>query len=76
MSGPYDTEAQAATDITAGDPADLFLHLTDICEQAGVRLGRYDRRVLAWLARWEPATVQVVADLITRAHSAGREHRP
>jgi hypothetical protein len=41
------------------------------CYAAGVELGAYDRRLLAWLAGWEPQTCAVVAGLITRA-AAGR----
>ena len=33
-------------------------------------LGAYDRRILGWLARWEPTTCAVVAGLITRASLA------
>ena len=39
---------------------------------AGVELGAFDRRVLAWLSGWEPETAVVIAGLITRAHAAGR----
>jgi hypothetical protein len=41
------------------------------CDDAGVRLGDYDERILAWLSGWEPATCAVIAGLIRRA--AGRE---
>jgi len=40
---------------------------------AGVELGAHDRRILAWLAGWEPATVRTVASLLRRARLAGRE---
>ncbi|ROO51432.1 hypothetical protein EDC02_6309 [Micromonospora sp. Llam0] len=43
---------------------------------AGVELGDLDHRVLAWLADWETATVQVVIGLITRAYAAGRAAGP
>jgi hypothetical protein len=36
-----------------------------------VRLGAYDRRILAWLAGWEPDTVQVVVGPIGRAAQGG-----
>jgi hypothetical protein len=46
--------------------------LVAACYAAGVELGAYDRRILAWLAGWEPQTCAVVAGLITRA-AAGRD---
>ena len=42
--------------------------LEGACEAAGLELGAYDRRILAWLAGWEPQTCAVVAGLITRAN--------
>jgi hypothetical protein len=41
--------------------------LTDACEAAGVELGEYDRRVVAWMARFEPQSCQAVAEIIRRA---------
>jgi hypothetical protein len=41
-----------------------------LCEAlavAGIELGAYDHRIVAWLAGWEPATVAVIAGWITRA---------
>lgn len=40
-------------------------------QQAGVELGACDRRIVAWLAGWEPYLVQVVIGWIERAHAAG-----
>lgn len=40
------------------------------CTEAGVEVGDYDRRVLDWLAGWEPTAAQVVIGLIGRAHAA------
>jgi hypothetical protein len=85
--GPYDTEDQAAAEpLTAawqslprsgnpgGDARDLKLsHLREACADAGVELGRYDTRILAWLATYEPTTVQVVIGVISRAHAAGQD---
>ncbi|MFB4300667.1 hypothetical protein [Actinomadura sp. NTSP31] len=74
--GPYETEAQAAETVREayGNVTDLgtmgrFNHnrLTAACAAAGVRLGAYDRRILAWLAGWEPETVAVVVGLVVRA---------
>lgn len=42
-------------------------HLEAACAAAGVELGAFDRRILTWLAGWEPSTVQVVVGLIRRA---------
>ncbi|BEL07857.1 hypothetical protein Q0Z83_060480 [Actinoplanes sichuanensis] len=83
--GPYDTETQAAaeplaTEVRAvplsnkpgGVVAALQLsHLREACTDAGVELGRFDARILAWLATYEATTVQVVVGLISRAHAAG-----
>lgn len=41
-------------------------------QQAGVELGACDRRIVAWLASWEPYLVQVVIGWIERAHASGR----
>jgi hypothetical protein len=46
--------------------------LTDACERAGVELGEWERGTLRWLANYETSVVAVIADLITRAHEAGR----
>jgi hypothetical protein len=45
--------------------------LTEACQSAGVTLGAYDARILAWLANYEPETCAVVTGLIKRAHDAG-----
>jgi hypothetical protein len=78
MSGPYETERQAAAavrHITASPPGSWqdgeHRLLEDACRAAGVQLGAYDHRILLWLAGWEPATCAVIAGLITRAHEAG-----
>ena len=41
--------------------------LRDSCVAAGVALGALDRRVVSWLAGWEPESCAVVAGLIARA---------
>lgn len=45
--------------------------LLETLEAAGVELGEYDARIVAWLAKWEPQTCAVVAGLITRAAAGG-----
>ena len=47
--------------------------LISACVAAGVELGDYDRRILLWLAGFEPQACAVVAGLIGRAHDAGSE---
>lgn len=46
-------------------------YVTDALGAAGVELGPYDRRIAAWLANWEPETVQVVLAWVGRARAAG-----
>lgn len=43
--------------------------LISACASAGAELGAYDRRVLLWLATWEPQACAVIAGLIGRAHA-------
>jgi hypothetical protein len=78
VSGPYETERQAADAARhiydsppgAGAWGDGNRRLMeDACTAAGVRLGAYDHRILLWLAGWEPSTCAVVAGLIARAAS-------
>ena len=83
-AGPYDTEREAsqAAISTAGPPrpgwsilneAQRHNMLLDACEAAGIELGDYDRRILAWLTHWEDATVAVIAGLIGRAAAGGKQ---
>jgi len=76
MSGPYETERQAAGAArhiydsppgTGAWGAGNHRLMEDACTAAGVQLGAYDQRILLWLAGWEPATCAVIAGLITRA---------
>ena len=77
--GPYETEDQAlatsAVRVVYGayragitslhdGSADLLL---SACEQAEVTLGAYDRRILIWLAMFEPQAAAAVAGIIIRA---------
>jgi hypothetical protein len=60
--------------VRSGDPDHLvqetvLRHLVEACDAAGVAVGKYDLRVLDWLARGETSTAQAVLDLITRAHA-------
>jgi hypothetical protein len=84
VSGPYETERQAAdAALELGGPPDMgwsilgagqnHQMLIAACEAAGVSLGAYDSRILAWLAGFEDSACAVVAGLITRAHAAGQD---
>jgi hypothetical protein len=80
VNGPLETEQQArelpevrAIHRAATGPAATMMKplnlgmLERACAAARVELGAYDRRILAWLANYEPQTCAVVAGLITRA---------
>lgn len=84
MTGPYDTKRQvsetpavqavyaafrAAPGVGAMEPHNRKL-IEDACRAAGVELGAYDRRIVAWLAGYEPQTCAVIAGLIHRAHAS------
>ena len=49
--------------------ADNARLITEACDRAGVELGAFDRRIVAWLAGFEATTCAVVAGLISRAAS-------
>lgn len=81
--GPYETERDAARAArAAGGPlrdgwsilsAEQNRQLlTQACDSAGVTLGAYDQRILAWLAGFEDTACGVIAGLIARAYAAGR----
>jgi hypothetical protein len=82
VSGPYETERQAADAArhiydsppgTGAWTAGNHRLLLDACASAGVYLGAYDHRIIEWLTGWESATCAVIAGLITRAHAAGQD---
>lgn len=82
MSGPYETENDAYTEVRdiyaahgkrgvmQARTQDLLLA---VCKQHDVDLGEYDRAVLRWLSRHPPETAQVIAGLIDRAAKAACE---
>jgi hypothetical protein len=86
LSGPFATERdaqQAAVQYTGppgasltGPPGQLAeanrSMLLDAVNAAGVELGDYDRRILDWLAGYEPSTCAVIAALIARAAERGQ----
>lgn len=77
--GPYETREQARADaadiherarrsIRRGVLAEAnHARLSEACQSAGVTLGAYDARILAWLANYEPETCAVITGLISRA---------
>jgi hypothetical protein len=73
VSGPFGTEREAREAIPRADGMSITQANRDALWSAitagGADLGAYDRQILDWLADWEPATVAVVAGLITRAHN-------
>lgn len=85
VSGPYETEGEAASDpevrvVYAAFDADpgagkmaphSLAMLTRALDAAGVELGAYDRRIAEWLAGWEPATVAVICGWVSRARAQG-----
>ena len=87
MMGPFETEQQAreTPEVQAvyaafsADPgvgkmaAHTHRLLMAACTEAGVSLGAFDRRVLAWLSGWEPETAAVIG---TDRPGAGRRGHP
>lgn len=78
LSGPYETEADAFTEVrdiyaAHGKPGVMRARTLDLllrtCAEHGVELGRYDREVLARLAAGPPEAAQVVASLIARVRT-------
>jgi hypothetical protein len=77
--GPFETESQALAApavravYRAYEAGTMSLHdgaadlLLSACERAGVTIGAYDRRILLWLAGFEPQAVAAVAGVIARA---------
>jgi hypothetical protein len=65
-NGPVTSEQRKAID------AMTSALITSECERAGVQLGAYDARIVAWLGNWEAQTCAVIAGLIRRAYEAGK----
>jgi hypothetical protein len=75
-AGPYETERQAMAASLwerSGREGDMDVaNLTHLrAALAGIGLGAYDRRIIGWLANYEPSTVAVICGLISRARKAG-----
>ncbi|MEV5575144.1 hypothetical protein AB0L06_34335 [Spirillospora sp. NPDC052269] len=82
MSGPYETENDAYTEVrdiyvSHGKRGVMRARTQDlllaVCAQYDIELGDYDRAVLNWLAKQPPETAQVIAGLIDRAAKTARE---
>jgi hypothetical protein len=89
--GPFGTEQEARATPAAQAVYDAFgrnpgpgkmaphnhAMLMAAREAAGVELGAYDSRILAWLSGWAPTTCAVIAGLIPRAAlAASTGHSP
>jgi len=61
-TGPIDAEPLGVRSDT-----DQIAALVDVLTAAGVELGDYDERIVAWLAGWEWGTVATIASWIKRA---------
>lgn len=79
---PYQTEREAgAASLWArlGRPSEFMTeaNITDLgMALTGIEVGGYDRRIMAWLARYEPSMVAVVAGWINRARATGLRTEP
>ena len=66
-AGPIDTEP-----IGFRPSREQEAILRDLLAAAGVELGAYDERIVAWLAGWDWSTFAVIASWIQRAATAER----
>lgn len=62
--------------VVSGDPDGVlrnvrYAGMVNACLGAGVELGKYDARILAWLSRGETEVCQVIIGLVARAYAAG-----
>ena len=53
--------------IRQADAATIAALILGACDESGVTLGAYDRRIIGWLSNFEPETCAVIAGLIRRA---------
>jgi hypothetical protein len=81
VTGPFETERQASRTPAVQAVYTAFREapgqgrtdahnarmITQACDVAGVELGAFDRRIVAWLSGFEPTTCAVVAGLVDRA---------
>lgn len=67
----------ATGQVRSGDPDRIVAttvmgHVAEVMAAAGVQLGAFVRRIVAWVCGFEPTTVQVFLGLIGRAYESGR----
>ncbi len=70
--GPFETGSEAMLAVRREDgsftgAAVLFDLLKETLQEAGVELGRWDWRIVRWLAAWDVQTVAAVAGWVGRA---------
>ena len=71
-AGPIDSEPVNAIVPAPGESSRAAATDALLAALDGVKLGRYDRDILAWLSGWEPSTVAVVCSWLHRVREAGR----
>ena len=82
--GPFDTERVASMASRAHErmkvehrPGTLSEENANVFREAigtaAIEIGDHDQNVLAWLAGWEPSTVNAIAGMLTRAYLSGRQ---
>jgi hypothetical protein len=77
--GPYETEREARVAslwATHGREHQMSIEAANLAQLAAelsvVELGAWDKRIIEWLAGYEPSTVTVICGLIRRARAAGQ----
>lgn len=73
FDSPLHRDIRALTPVRGVHELVIRRHLVQASVDAGVDLGKFDGRVLTWLAQGEATTAQVVIGLISRAYAAGRK---
>ena len=79
-AGPYESWRDAdRSSLHAGDgrTSGMTISSANLAQLtaavSGIELGAYDRRIIDWLADYEPATVAVICGLISRARDASSQ---
>lgn len=76
MTGPLCSDAdawRAASEIRGATGSEQRLaYITDTLTGLGVELGEFDRRIVRWLAKWEPETDAVILSWCARAFETGQ----
>lgn len=66
-TGPISAAPYRHADGTFPDPANREAILRDVLHRAGVELGTYDERILAWLANLDWPTFATITSWIERS---------